>query len=247
MYRHLDADKTIATLHRLKNRVEERFPQSSLAGVCGDLCEMAGETRTRTGWIARPHYPARLAVALVVLVSVGLIGFGIAELVQALEGRFGIVDLVMVTESALNELVVVGAALLFLFSMETRIKRTRALTVLHELRAMAHVIDMHQLTKDPSQILGPAQARTKSSPQRTLTPFQLTRYLDYCSEMLSLVGKLAALYAQSLPDMAVVSAVNEIETLTNSLSRKVWQKIMMLDADPALKVTPDDAATDSGT
>lgn len=108
-------------------------------------------------------------------------------------------------------------------------KRTRALRVLHDLRAVSHVIDMHQLTKDPSQIMNPAAISTKSSPKRVLTPFQLTRYLDYCSEMLSLIGKLAALYAQSLPGPVVVAAVNDIETLTNALSRKIWQKIVMLD------------------
>ena len=63
-----------------------------------------------------------------------------------------------------------------------------------------------------------------------MTAFQLTRYLDYCSELLSIVGKLAALYAQSLPDSVVVAAVNDIETLTTGLSRKIWQKIVQLDA-----------------
>ncbi|MFM7924284.1 MAG: hypothetical protein ACKPJJ_29030, partial [Planctomycetaceae bacterium] len=58
-----------------------------------------------------------------------------------------------------------------------------------------------------------------------------TRYLDYCSELLSLVGKLAALYAQSTSDPVVLQSVNDIEQLTNGLSRKIWQKIMMLDDD----------------
>ena len=52
--------------------------------------------------------------------------------------------------------------------------------------------------------------------------------------MLSLTGKVAALYAQSLHDSVVLSAVNEVESLTTGLSRKIWQKIMILnrlDAD----------------
>jgi len=40
-----------------------------------------------------------------------------------------------------------------------------------------------------------------------MTPFELGRYLDYCSEMLSLTGKVAALYAQDLDDPVVVEAV----------------------------------------
>jgi hypothetical protein len=96
---------------------------------------------------------------------------------------------------------------------------------------------MHQLTKDPSQVIVGVGNRTPSSPKRTLTAYQLTRYLDYCTEMLSLVGKLAALYAQSNSDSVVLQAVNDIETLTNGISRKIWQKIMILDND--LKPEPE--------
>ncbi|MFL2582648.1 MAG: hypothetical protein ACJ0QJ_05780 [Flavobacteriales bacterium] len=39
---------------------------------------------------------------------------------------------------------------------------------------------------------------------------------------------MAALYAQSLPDEVIVSAVNEIEVLTTGLSRKIWQKIVVI-------------------
>ena len=70
---------------------------------------------------------------------------------------------------------------------------------------------------------------TESSPGRGLTRFELVRYLDYCSEMLSLTSKLAALHVQSLRDPVVLSAVNDIETLAAHLSGKIWQKIMILD------------------
>ena len=69
---------------------------------------------------------------------------------------------------------------------------------------------------------------TTSSPRRDLSSFELTRYLDYCSEMLSLTGKVAALYAQHFRDEVVLTAVNELENLTTGLSRKIWQKIMIM-------------------
>ena len=122
-----------------------------------------------------------------------------------------------------------GAALFFLISLETRLKRNRSLRDLHVFRSIAHVIDMHQLTKDPSSALASDHV-TASSPQRTMTPFELTRYLDYCSEMLSLTSKLAAVYAQNLPDPVVIDAVYDIESLTTNLSQKIWQKITILDA-----------------
>lgn len=233
MYRQLDVDCTIETLRQLGKRIAERFPDSGLAGVAADLHTAAGETRDRVAWIARPHYPTRIAVCLFLLLMITLIAYTAGTIVNDLklgQDRIKGSDLVGIIESASNELLLAGAAIVFLFSIEARIKRTRAQQVLHELRAIAHVIDMHQLTKDATRVLGSSGRTTESSPKRTMTAFQLTRYLDYCSELLSIVGKLAALYAQSLPDSVVVAAVNDIETLTTGLSRKIWQKIVQLDA-----------------
>lgn len=228
-YRQLDVDLTITTLQTLQNRISERFEKSSLEGVAAELGDVARETRARIAWIDRPHLGLRFCVVVVVVAALGLLALGIGQLKKATTEEADFVDTVAVIEAATNEVIIVGAALLFLFSLEVRVKRTRALKVLHDLRAMAHVIDMHQLTKDPSTIVTHGSNSTRSSPKRVLTPFQLSRYLDYCSELLSLIGKLAALYAQSLPDPVVVAAVNDIETLTNGLSRKIWQKIVILN------------------
>lgn len=86
---------------------------------------------------------------------------------------------------------------------------------------------MHQLTKDPSHLLSPLED-TESSPNRPFTPEQLARYLDDSNELLSLTSRTAALYAQDMSNPLVLSSVNEIETLTTGLSRKVWQKLVML-------------------
>ena len=61
-----------------------------------------------------------------------------------------------------------------------------------------------------------------------MTDFELTRYLDYCAETLSLSGKVAALYAQSSRDPVVIAAVNDIESLTSNMSAKIWQKILIV-------------------
>lgn len=63
-----------------------------------------------------------------------------------------------------------------------------------------------------------------------MTRFELSRYLDYCSELLSLTSKLAALFVQYVPDPVVLDAVNDVETLADGLSQKIWQKILVLDA-----------------
>lgn len=111
--------------------------------------------------------------------------------------------------------------------LDLRIKCGRVLTALHELRAVAHIVDMHQLTKDPHPLL--AVHGTASSPERNLSPFELGRYYDYCSELLSMIAKLAALYVQGLNDGQITAAVDEIENLCTGLSRKIWQKAMLIE------------------
>ena len=119
---------------------------------------------------------------------------------------------------------------MFAVTAENPLKRRLALGALHDFRSIVHVIDMHQLTKDPSAMGG---SRTSSSPQRPLSPFEIVRYLDYCAEMLSLASKVAALYAQNLRDPVVVDAVGDIERLTTNLSQKIWQKISIIEAAQA--------------
>jgi hypothetical protein len=131
-------------------------------------------------------------------------------------------------EALLANLVFLGAGVAFLATLETRIKRGRTLAAVNELRALAHIIDMHQLTKDPEMVFG-RHTPTEVSPPRNMTPIELNRYFDYCSELLSIVSKIGALYVQSFPDSQAMSAVDDIEDLTNGLSRKIWQKIMILD------------------
>ena len=64
-----------------------------------------------------------------------------------------------------------------------------------------------------------------------MTPFELVRYLDYCSEMYSLTAKVATLYAQSSRDSLVINTVTEIEQIAANLSAKTWQKITLIQYD----------------
>ena len=229
MYRSLNSEKILDTIATLGRRIDERFPGSGLGKVCQELLAIAGESQKRSAWIAKPQRTLRVITAVLVTVFVSVL---LAVLANASwpRGGFDLVALVQVSEAGLNVFILLSAAVLFLATAETRIKRQRALKAIHELRALAHVVDMHQLTKDPERLM----ARTKetaSSPRQTLSPAELGRYLDYCSEMLSLIGKLAALYVQKFDDPVALAAVNEVEDLTTGLSRKIWQKIMIINAD----------------
>jgi hypothetical protein len=125
-----------------------------------------------------------------------------------------------------NDLVFLGFAVAFLASLETRLKRRIALAGLNELRSIAHIIDMHQLSKDPEYAV---ERFGKSAHPNAKRSGDLARYLDYCSEMLAITSKLAALHIQSFSDTVVLDSVNGIQALTIGLSGKIWQKIMILD------------------
>ena len=225
-YRTLNLEKTKNTLERLVARIEERFPESGLLQVGRELHQIAQETESRIMWIALPNTPLRMLVGLLIFLFGVLFVLGFFA-VDFRVGPFPMIEFIQALEAGLNDVVLIGAAIFFLVSIEARMKRARVLTSLNELRTIAHVIDMHQLTKDPTEIHGEGRD-TASSPHRTMDSFELNRYLDYCSEMLSLTGKLASLYAQSFPDDRVVSSVNEVEELTTGLSRKIWQKIFLI-------------------
>ena len=228
MYRSVNPESVVRTVARLRDRIRERFPDSGLGGVADELHDVARASAARALWSARPLFPLRVAMAaLVLLIFVGIGTMAVALRGQAEVSKVSLIELVQGLESGINDVIFVGAAIFFLASLESRIKRARVLAAIHELRALAHIIDMHQLTKDPERVLreGPD---TPSSPERTLSRFELGRYLDYCSELLSLLGKIAALYAQYTNDAVALSAVDQIEDLTSGLSRKIWQKIMVL-------------------
>jgi hypothetical protein len=233
-YRALDADSVAETIERLCRRVELRFPESSLARVCRELDALAEHARARSLWIQRPMLMVRAAVGLLLVLLVVALVAGLVSMRRP-DGPFTISEFIQVLEAASNEVVLVGAAVFFLLSTERRVKRQRALAALHELRSIAHVIDMHQLTKDPEWVLERGQ-ETGVLPPRTMTRFELSRYLDYCSESLSLTAKIAALYAQHFDDDVSLQAVNEVESLCTGFSRKIWQKLMILHtAEPSVR------------
>jgi hypothetical protein len=236
----LDAERVADTVGLLCRRIQHRFPESGLLDVAREVARIAAHTKQRTAWIARPIFGLRIALGLLLaLIAAGLaVTFSSVKVVAAEE--FKLAEFVQMLEAGINDVVLIGAAVFFLGTLETRIKRRRALAAVRELRAVAHIIDMHQLTKDPQWILGSGE-ESGVLPPHTMSRFELSRYLDYCSELLALTGKIGALYIQRFDDDVALAAVNEVESLTTGLSRKIWQKLMILYAAGA-QAPPEPAA-----
>lgn len=228
--RRLDSVRISTAIETLGIRIKERFPDASLALVAHELQAIAVDHRARVARISRPHMPLRLFVVGLILAAVAALAYVVRLIDFSKTNADSVYSVLQGVEATFNIIVLGGAALLFLVTMERRLAERRALRALAELRSIVHVIDMHQLTKDPTALLD-GSAPTAHSPTRTMTPFELTRYLDYCAELLALTGKVAALYAQHVPDAVVVEAVSDLERLTSALSQKVWQKIAIVHAD----------------
>jgi hypothetical protein len=238
-FRHLQPTQIADTLDLLCKRIHERFPNSGLYRVASELHRVSQEAAARADRIRRPLLWLRAIAVCLVLVIVGVC-VQIAKYVRLNDEVMQLEHFVQSVEAAIGSIVFIGAAIVYLFSLEQRLRRNRALEALRELRSLAHIIDMHQLTKDPERTVGRGPS-TASSPRRTMTPFELGRYLDYCSELLSLVSKTGAVYVQNFPDSDAIEANDRLTNLTTDLSRNIWQKIMILESAVAGPAAPVDA------
>jgi hypothetical protein len=226
-YRRLDSLEIISTVEALNRRIEGRFPNSGLGRISAELLCVANENVERVKWIQQPNFLLRAGAAglSVILISVVI---GLVRNIHQFQMN-DYTNFIQALDASIGSVVFMGAAILFFVSWENRIKRNRALKAVHELRAMAHIVDMHQLTKDPENYFGRA-TRPAKPPKREMTPFELNRYFDYCSDSLALISKIAALYVQGFQDPVLLDAVDDVEDLTTGLSRKIWQKIIILES-----------------
>jgi hypothetical protein len=224
----LKAEFIVKTVERLHARIAERFPGSGLADIAADLAETARATAARVEELSSPNYALR-AIAGVAIAAGLMAQIYFAEIIDWANvlKRADPVGLTQGLDAIVNLLILAFGAIWFVLTLDARLKRRRVQARLYELRSFAHVIDMHQLTKDPTVVLSGSEP-TPSSPERRMNEFELSRYLDYCAEMLALIAKLGALYAARIRDRDVMVAVTEVEELTSDLGRKIWQKIMIL-------------------
>ncbi|MEA2762781.1 MAG: hypothetical protein QOD47_2065 [Gemmatimonadaceae bacterium] len=226
-YRQLDESKIIATLTALRDRIDNQFPDSGLGRVADEMIAVGSEVAECAAYLNKPNWPIRIFAGLLIT-SMIIVLYLASPPIDLPEGAHKFSDVQSIA-AGLNIVAIVSVAVLFLLRLETNLKRRRAHGVLHELRSLAHVVDMHQLSKDPAGRRLPEPEITES-PKGAMSPPSLGRYLDYCTDLLSLTGKLSALLVQRFKDQDVLSEVNEIEALTSALSGRIWQKIQLLES-----------------
>ncbi len=131
MYRTLNRERIITTLVTLGNRIRERFPEASLAKVSAELLEIARESGPRLRRLKRPRWVLRLAMLLVIAGMAALavvVGMAISAAVRLkIEEAMAPTDFIQGIDAAVNEIILLGLALVFLLSVEGRLKRREAL------------------------------------------------------------------------------------------------------------------------
>lgn len=225
-YSELDAVHILNTLKSVEERTNQDFPDSGLGKVAAELQEVGQAIVLLSDKLRRPIWALRV---LTLIGIVGLIAVAVWVFYMALTisptGQDGLMETLQAIESVTNELIFLTIGIIFFATLENRLKRRAAIDSLHRLRSFAHVIDMHQLTKDPNNVLRPEGTLDP----RFKTPEDLIRYLDLCTDLLSINSKLAALHVQYFQNNEVLNNVSEVEMLSHELSRKIWQKIMIVD------------------
>ncbi len=231
----LGAGHVGATVTQLERRIHARFGDRGLTKAARDLGNLVNRVETEAEQsrvrLRRTTLAARSASVVIIVATLVALSFSMRSAVT--DGLAHTADWVPLVESVVNDLVFAAIAVVFLWAFPERLERRSLLRLLHRLRSFTHVVDMHQLSKDPEQA-NPGYTPTAESVRHGLDAEQLHHYLAYCSEMLSLTAKTAALCAEHSTDSVVLETVSYIETLTTELSNKIWQKISLLprDSDP---------------
>jgi hypothetical protein len=232
-YRRLDPDKIISTIDNLEQRIITNLGERGLTRICRELGKVARDAKRRVIRLQQPNWFLRVVpIAMTALLTylTWLMTHNIDELLTNIdkEAAKEFTNLIEALKQFKTRIAVpialtvplplVIGMFVFIWTLETRWKRHRALRYLHELRSIIHVIDMHQLTKDPHHV------GDGSDPDH-VSGDKLLRYLDYCAELLSMSGKVAALYAESSHDRLVIETVNDLGQITSNLGNKIWQKL----------------------
>lgn len=222
--RQLREDKLLETVERVRVRIADRFPDSGLSQVAAEVVQITREALVRSAAIARPNLWLRAGlVLLVVIAAAGVYAYTASQTDPAPIGKT-VLDFL---DASKGSAAILTAAGVFLWTLETRVKRGRALKAVHELRAVAHIIDMHQLAKNPDRVGHPTAPADAGG--RPMDADAMGRYLHFCTELLAVVSKVGQVYVQDFPDAQALAAVDHFEGLATGLSSKIWQKLMILD------------------
>src|SRR5262249_10583965 len=140
MERVLKEKELLVTSEKLQHRITERFPDSGLSKVAAEVIQVTREALVRAERIRRPDILLRRGLVVLLIAVVAGASWELWNYREKVLDSQSVLSFLNSTAGAAAYAAGIG---LFLVTLEVRLKRRRALKAIHELRAMAHIIDMH--------------------------------------------------------------------------------------------------------
>ena len=222
----LDPDKLCNAIQKLQRLVKKRFPKSTFYKTTMKLSEVAEKAKAVAkdfGGVKRAIWWTVIIIAPIALLFLMSSLLLIYLPIESKSTQTGLLDY-----SETIGLFVDWIILSVLGSLAIRKKyrlnrRKPAMQTLHQLRSIAHLIDLTQHNKNYQTV------KDKTLPlEKRMSAEDCIRYLNYSSQALSLTGKVAAIMIEDYNDSGVIAAVCELDTICNGISVKIWQKIETL-------------------
>ena len=170
----LEHARLVKLLQEQMAHIEKRFGDRGLYDVSKKVYDSFERAPKITREILKPNYWIRIVVVFLAVLMLLTIVMGFSQLNFGLGDGWSVLEGI---EAGISTLVYSGIAIIFLVSLEIRQRRQRTLKALQELRALAHVLDMHQMNKDPEQLVFTAELSDEGA-ESVMSPFLLERYLD---------------------------------------------------------------------
>jgi hypothetical protein len=166
----LEPAKLQAAIRQVEARIGARFPGSGLAGLAGlaaSLAAIAADALARSARIRAADWRLRL-VSAALLGSMALLVRLAIRHAQPPPERIEAFQLAQGIDAMLSAIVLCGAAVAFVVTLEVRAKRKKALEALHDC-ACWRSIDLHQLARIRAELRGrqPRRPRLRGAARAT--------------------------------------------------------------------------------
>jgi hypothetical protein len=145
--------KTVERLHlRTATRIATRFPTGHLGDVALELAHLIDQVELSAATTRRRKRTTRTLANIGILPVAGTLVALVLAVRDAFTsgGEMRAFEWLPLVESTISDVVFIGFAVVFPVTLPTRHERALLLSMLHRRRSLAHVVDMHQLTKAPS-------------------------------------------------------------------------------------------------
>jgi hypothetical protein len=212
----------------LSFRIHDRFPKSSLKEHSFNFVQFSKDFKVKIDNSKKWSKMFLIWQGALILITVVCSAVLMVHLIEVLPDSK--LETLPILNAFFNMSFIFFSCFYFLFTVDRWYSRKRISELLIELKNYIHVADMHQINKDPNHFHD-EYISAENSPTKSLTKFELQRYLDYTHEFISLSSKLSCLILDKFhDDQEIISSVNEVDLLCNGISSKIWQKIIVLNS-----------------